>query len=266
MQSAFLDRKKVDLRIEDRSGPSGRKVRGSYDGSLNVMFLDKGFLLRSARQVSRKVKGDKAVADVLAWKMMPTLAHELSHGMVHEKLDAVLGIPFWYVFLEDEILAYADEGAALRELFRKRGELWEKGMILDTEVYALSLVRAWDRGMPSVERLAKKRYKNRESVFTASRIELVRESQERIRKAEEGLARVPEDKRYFSQLIKDGSPTAAAKLEKVREAERVYRRIQDKEKRRLAVWSSAERFERLRKFYRKEIDERAAWMRSWRAR
>ena len=106
----------------------------------------------------------RQAAHILAYKLLPALAHELRHGITAEEWKRGLGFPLSVSPVETEVLSYADTIRVWRQLQeRSPGSLVAMLKGLDDE-YAL-LNSLWAQGWGAIERVVRKVYSKHPSIF-----------------------------------------------------------------------------------------------------
>lgn len=255
---AFLARTKLDLEVTDNPAHVDDSIVGAYDMIERRMYLDEVRLLEGAEQMMDAGASAKTTAEVLAWKSLPTIVHELTHAKNHEALRRLVGGPVSFPSVEDEQVAFYEGCLALFELFEERPELWDKGRILDFEKINADILKAWLAGPGVLDRVVAATYEGRPVLFKETskelllrvdrRIESLRRSIASMRAAQSaGQTRGPEMAGMVRGRDKD-LPGALRYAEGALASQLSTRK----------VLADPEALERLRAFYRESLADRRA--------
>lgn len=254
--AAFALRERIDLVIAPRGKGFSADALGSYDARQRRMYLDKKTLLAGAEELSAMGLRPEEVSEALAWKMLPTLVHELGHGMIGRKLQDELRVPFNMPVLEDEMLSFFDEVLVLHDSFAARPELWHPGMILDIEEDQAALLQAWRRRTEDLQESVRRAYPKRFSVLEAEDSWLWSWNASETLRDEKLLAEVRALRRRVAAAPPGEIPEADRKLRELRESERTARNLLEEDRRIRRVLADPVLLGRLRAFYRRELAAR----------
>jgi len=146
--AAFLfGKEKIPVVYVDPGLTLEESMIAMFEGPTGRFLVNRTDLALSALRLSQTGVPSKEVPEVLAWKMLPALAHELRHAIVREELLKAFGSPCGEVFLDDELLAYADTARVAREAVGLHPEYWEESLLLpDLDANSGILIDAWERG------------------------------------------------------------------------------------------------------------------------
>lgn len=263
---AFVSRERIDLEVTDNPARVDDSVVGAYDMIERRMFLDEVRLLDGAEQMLDAGAAPRTAAEVLAWKSLPTIVHELTHAKTHDGVRRLMGRPIAFPSVEDEQLAFYEGCLALFEMFDEKPELWERERILAFEKVNADILTAWLEGPGVLDRVVAQTYESRPRLLKETPEKLVALVDARITAERELLA----DMRKTRRIIEAAGPERAGI------AHRAYRELADNLRyveRSLAVDLSTRQalsdpaaLERLRAFYRGQLSERRARLEARRAR
>lgn len=255
---AFVSRERVDLEVTDNPAHVDDSVVGAYDMIERRMFLDQVRLMDGAEQMIDDGAPAKTTAEVLAWKSLPTIVHELTHARVHERVRKLMGRPIAFPSVEDEQLAFYEGCLALFEMFEERPELWEPRRILSFEKVNADILRAWLAGPGVLDAVVRETYDNRP--------ELLKEEPEKLLALVD--ARIKSESDLLAKMRRTRRTIESVGLERAGIPRRTYEDLADNLRyveRSLAVdvstreaLSDPARLERLRAFYRSELADRRA--------
>lgn len=184
----FISREGIGLVVTDNPSHVSDSVAGAYDLVERRMFLDEVRLLDAAEALQDAGATAATTAEVLAWKTLPTIVHEMTHAMVHDRVRRLAGTDIAFPCVEDEMLAFYDGAITLFELFDEKPRLWEKDRILDIDrLWGLTL-KAWLKGAGGLDEVIRDTYSERPSLLEESHETLLAYVDRRIDVLKEGLA------------------------------------------------------------------------------
>lgn len=263
---AFIVRRKVDLEVTDNPAHVDDSVVGAYDMVEERMFLDEVRLLDGAEQLLDQGASKATTAQVLAWKSMSTIVHELTHAKTHDEVRSLLGRPIAFPSVEDERLAFYEGCLALFELFEEKPELWDRRRILDMEKIDADYLEAWLEGPGMLERAVTETYEGRPRLLEEKPEALLARVDERIRDLRARIARMKELRRVVDKGGAEADGIARRRYRdlpgSIRYAERALA-IQHSTREAVADPAS---LESLRGFYRKALAQRRARLEARRPR
>ena len=262
----FVTRRKVGLEVTDNPAHVDDSIVGAYDMVEERMFLDEVRLLDGAEQLLDAGASNATAAQVLAWKSMSTIVHELTHAKTHDEVRRRVGRPIAFPSVEDERLAFYEGCLALFELFEEKPELWDRSRILDMEKVDADYLAAWLEGPGMLERAVAETYEGRPRLLEEEPAALLARVDERIRNLRGSISRMRE--------LQSVSHKAGAENDGI--ARRRYRDLPASlryAERALAIQLSTREaiadpasLEALRGFYRKALAERRARLEARRPR
>lgn len=162
----FVQKERIPLEVTDNPAHVDDNILGAYDMVDRHIYIDSVELLRAAEGLVDDGVSNKTTAEVLAWKSLPVVVHELTHGMIHDRVWRLYGRPFVFPSLEDEKLAFYDECLALFDMFDEKPELWSRERLLEMDKTQAMVLKAWLRGPAGLEELVTALYDERPSLLT----------------------------------------------------------------------------------------------------
>lgn len=255
----FVLRRRVELYITDSDAHMNPGAFASYNLQYKVMYMDKDRLMNGAMELKEMGFRTDEIGDILAWKTLPIIVHELTHAMTDARSEKNLGVRFLLTVLEDELICFFDELLALQELFGQRPVLWHRGMILDIDRVHADMLLAWKKDEAALRRHVRRLYPHLPSLETASRGELLEHARAFTEAAMEDLQKVRRTRRKCAKS--KGSEGCASAAELAR-SERVYRERLRWGKGTERFLSTEEGLDRVREFYSAEVERRLERLRS----
>jgi hypothetical protein len=222
------------------------------------MYLDEVRLMEGAEQMMDAGASAKTTAEVLAWKSLPTIVHELTHAKNHEALRRLAGGPVSFPNVEDEQVAFYEGCLALFEMFDERPELWDKGRILDFEKVNADILKAWLAGPGVLDEVVAQTYEGRPVLLEEKPAVLLARVDRRI----ESLRRSIRSMREVQRIVETGGPEMAG-LARRRVADlpgslRYAEGALASQRSTREALADPETLERLRGFYRASLADRRA--------
>lgn len=262
---AFLARAKVDLEVTDNPAHVDDSVVGAYDMIERRMYLDEVRLMEGAEQMMDAGASAETTAEVLAWKSLPTIVHELTHAKNHEAVRKLVGGPVSFPNVEDEQVAFYEGCLALFEMFEERPELWDKGRILDFEKVNADILKAWLAGPGVLDEVVARTYEGRPVLLEEKPAELLARVDRRI----ESLKRSIGSMRELQRIVDAGGPEMAGlarrRLGDLRGSLRYAEGALASQRSTREALADPESLERLRAFYRASLADRRARLEARRA-
>lgn len=204
-----LRKKSIRLRIEDPKPGAGisrdTAVAAYKDGGL---YLNRVALVLEAHNLESIGVPHEQTPEILAWKFLSTLAHEIRHGIIQQELEARAGF-FTPILLEDEVLASFDEVVVLKEAIAARSRFWEKRLLLHIDKENGTLLADWARP-GGLERNVRERYPAKVSALEIGREGLLRELEEEERRLK-GILRDTETARRILASARTAAEREAAR-------------------------------------------------------
>jgi hypothetical protein len=186
--AAFILDSRIPLDVTDNPTRVDDNVQAAYDLVDRRIYVDEVRLMEGAEELLDQGAPQAVVAEVLAWKTLPTIAHEITHAITHRELERRLGRRFILPCLESEMLSFYDELMVQHELFRERPKLWAPEKILKIErSYGESLL-AWKHGRPALDAMIRDIYDGTPELLAAPKEDLVAAVDRRIEQVSQSLA------------------------------------------------------------------------------
>lgn len=166
----FVKKEDIDLKVIMPGDRMQATTLGLYVDRENSMFLNRSMLLKGAEELRRKGTPDSVIPEILAWKTIHIVVHEIRHGMNSQGLIAKKGVYFPLTYIEDEYIAFIDQMATIHEVLVVRPELWEIERILDIEKNVAVLIEAQQRSVDGLKALvrAQPRYAQKPAVLSGN--------------------------------------------------------------------------------------------------
>lgn len=234
-------RKKVAFIMQDPGENLSRTTVAKY--LPGAVYVNRYRMVVAALRLERRGLPLDEIPEVLAWKMIPVIGHELRHGMIHEDMKDILG---YYCPLalarENEVIAYFDEQNIIREVTAKRPELYRKRMLVGhIERHQGRVLMAWDGGLQGLKGYVARYYPKRRWVLETER-EVLLASIEATKR--QGERRLKSYKKMSAQEL------AALRAKEDRDPEKAARRLIRKAEECRKTLSTPRMFKKYRKFYR----------------
>jgi hypothetical protein len=245
--AAFIFSREIDLEVVPPGPAVPESSLGTYHDDKRKMFLNEHVLLRGMRELRDKGATDEEIPEILAWKMMPTIAHEIRHAMTAEGVRQASGVSPPFKPLESEFISFLEEIVVILEIIRVRPGLWsDSSRILEIENGTAALLRARKRHPVVLKEsiAATGSYRKRHRILDTPRAELVERYQNEL----------ADYKRYFANL--ETAPDSFADPAEAEELEHVAMqsvRSLGHVRKMHELYSDAEVFNRIHAFYATEI-------------
>lgn len=220
---------------------------GAYDFTADRMIIDEVRLLDGAEELLDKGFSRGEAADILAWKMLPTVVHEITHAMTHHDMVELFGGPMVLPFVEEEVLAFFDMVLVLREMFEKRPVLWDRKMILDIERTNASVLRAWKKDTSVLERMVAASYPDLSPLAGTPRKDLLAAAELDSVAAEDRV-------RELRGLLEDEA--AAGHRDRILRLLRQAESLRVRRRKTVEVLADEGSYKRLKSYYKARLDER----------
>lgn len=242
---AFVKRHGIDLVVEAPGGALPENALGCYVDDERRIYMNKEDLMKGVQELRRKGTPEDAIPGVLAWKFLPTVVHEIRHGLTRQRLRE-RGLNVRLSPLESETISFLEEAVVFREEVQARPKLWaDHSEILEVEESTGHLLQALDKDVGEVKVMVGNLYGGKASILDTPREGLVAEYRRRL---DVVLARADELLRLDASEL--GDSAVAADFEdfawSLAEAIHLYREM-------LAVLESPDAYARYRRFYQEEL-------------
>lgn len=231
--AAFFLKERLDLSVTDSLERVDDHVLGSYDPIERRLFVDQVVLLDAADELEEKGLPRADVPEVLAWKALPLVAHEAAHALTHRELERRMGEWVVVTAVENEMVAFYDEVLCLRDMFKLRPKLWDRERVLDFERGYASVLGAVDDSPAQLDALVRRLYSHLPSLLEGPPEPI-------LEKVDGTIAWL--EKRLEGTLEPEDAEYTAVRLD-------LHRRYR-------AAVADPKRRDRLKAFYRQELDWR----------
>ncbi len=124
----FVKSDGLDLRIV---APEAENLGGfgSYRKLSDEILINAELIEEGRRELAESGFSPAEVAEILAWKTLPVIAHEIRHAMLDRRLKKRRGLTFDIPTVENEAIAYIDEAAVVLDAMKNRRGLWERAPV-----------------------------------------------------------------------------------------------------------------------------------------
>ncbi|TPW18933.1 MAG: hypothetical protein FD126_3191 [Elusimicrobia bacterium] len=258
----FTARERIALEVTDNPAHVDDNTLGAYDMVERHIYIDEVVLIREAETLADAGVSARTTAEVLAWKSLPVVVHELTHGLVHDEVRRMMGRAFIFPTLEDEQIAFYAGCLALFDMFDEKPDLWSKERLLEMDETEGRVLQAWLIGPRALERLVALLYEGRPSLLEDDDKELLAVAQRRVDATRERLAAMRSTQRAVAE---HGPEMAGVSQRFLRELPKALAY----EERALAILtdtrdilSDPAALARLRAHYKKGLEERRARLES----
>lgn len=254
----FVARERIPLEVTDNPAHVDDNTLGAYDMVERHIYIDEVVLIREAEKLVDQGVSAPTAAQVLAWKSLPVVVHELTHGMVHDEVRRLMGRAFIFPSVEDEQIAFYAGCLALFDMFDEKPDLWAEERLLEMDETEGRVLQAWLLGPRALERLVSAMYDERPSLLADDDKELLAVAQRRVDSTRERLAAMRATQRAAAA---HGPEMAGVSQRTLRELSQALKY----EERALAILtdtrdllSDRAALARLRAHYKKGLEERRA--------
>jgi hypothetical protein len=262
----FVQKERIPLEVTDNPSHVDDNTLGAYDMVERHINIDEVELIRAAEGLVDDGVSTKTTAEVLAWKSLPVLVHELTHGMIHDRVWRLFGRPFVFPSLEDEKLAFYDECLALFDMFDEKPELWSRERILEMDKTQALVLKAWLRGPTGLEALVTDLYEGRPSLLVEKDEPLRLIAERRAASLRRSIAAMREASRaatdYGPEMAGVSQRFLADLPQALEHAEKSLKLVTAAQ----GILADPESLKRLKAFYRTELEARRAKLEARRPR
>jgi len=254
----FVQRERIPLEVSDNPAHVDDNTLGAYDMVDRHIYIDEVVLIREAEGLVDEGVSPRTAAEVLAWKSLPVVVHELTHGLVHDKVRKMMGRAFIFPSVEDEQIAFYSGSLALFDMFDEKPELWSQERLLAMDETEGHVLKAWIKGPRVLERYVELLYEERPSLIADDDKKLLEVAQNRVDSVRARIAAMREARRAMDA---HGPEMAGVSQRFLRElpaalahSERALAILTDTRD----VLSDPSSLTRLRAFYKSELEARRA--------
>ncbi|HAZ08638.1 MAG TPA: hypothetical protein DCZ01_08990 [Elusimicrobia bacterium] len=96
-----------------------------YDRNSNTIYIQNNDLPGFIKELQGKGLPERESHQVVAWKLLPMISHEICHGMNKKKMVALYGFAYNGSSIEDETICWATQARTLGELQSRNPPLWK---------------------------------------------------------------------------------------------------------------------------------------------
>lgn len=245
---AFVLKHGIDLQIREPGDKVTAGALGSYADEDRTMYINKEFLLQGVRELRVKGAAEDEIPNILAWKALHVIVHEIRHGMTNQGLREEAGLNFRAKPIENEYISFFDQLRAVHEILRVRPELWQDdSRILEMERDLGVLLQALNRDIKSLKEFvaAQPGYHGKDVILKTKRSALLREYRglrRELRASWADFTASTPDEIVDAEIEKDLEHTAMMTARSLR----FYNEV-------IAVLEDESAFRRIRSYYGKEL-------------
>ncbi|MBI3297690.1 MAG: hypothetical protein HYZ75_05970 [Elusimicrobia bacterium] len=236
-------RPRVDLRFPAPGDGFSEHTVAIYEEGL--VRVNRRWLAAGGAALEAKGVPYARVPEILAWKALPVLVHELRHGINSVEMRAELGRVCDNFIVEEEAVAYRDQTAALKALLARGKPAFHEALYVDADRVSFSVLRAWDAGPGEFMEDVRARNEGKLSALTSTRAELLEAAASLLDDSRANLAAWrSKDPEARARLLKELGPNAEARsAELVRHNEDCA-----------AIFSDPELYGRWRRFFSERVE------------
>lgn len=242
---AFVARTKLPLRVSDDIHRVDDHMVASYDPVGKDIHIDEVRLIQEAEGLTDQGVSTGTAAEVLAWKSLPTVVHEITHAINDEGVRKAAGGEFLFKELEDEVVAFYDGLLALFDMIQEKPELWSGERILDIDRVEADYLKEWLKGADDLEETV-------ESVYPRNTRLLKTEPERLIALLDAELERDLD----ILALLRSGRPYSSSRFASAAEAARHFERVHAMRRATRAVLADPARLARVRAYYKDAVEDR----------
>lgn len=248
---AYVARTKIPLRVSDDITRVDDHMVASFDPVRRNIHIDEVRLIQEAEALTDQGVSSATVAEVLAWKSLPVVVHEIAHALNAEGASKAAGGAFLFRELEDEVVAFYDGLLALFDMIREKPELWREDRILEIDKVEADYLREWLKGADDLEATVEAVYHRNTRLLKAEPERLLASLERDIAAAEDVLA-----------VLRSGEPFSSRSFASAADAEDYFRRVAAMKRATRAAVADPARFARVKAYYRDALADRRARLES----
>lgn len=229
-----------------------------YDHNSNTIYIQNDDLAGFIKELLGRGLSKQESHQVVAWKLLPMISHELCHGMNAKKMVELYGFAYNGSSIEDETICWATQARTLGELQSKNPSLWKSGRFSlaggAVEKADEALLEAWDRGPSSLRDFVRGHYHGRAELLTTERETLLTQLEANVNALRNV---VPEILRNPGKALREADPGQKAELEnliRVMSRPGVRELFLRQTEELVALLRNPEHFELVKSFYARELD------------
>ena len=179
----FLLKRRIDLEVTDEDEKIPSDAIGLYSDVDNKMYFRKETIDSGRKTLSGRGVADDEIARMMAWKMLPTMAHEIRHAITHDKIRRRLGFTFAMPCLESEMISFVDTVRVMKAAIAAKPDYWADGMLVDVDADNGQLLAAWRKNPSALKDLVEPLYPDIASVLDMSQEELLARVDDRLQES-----------------------------------------------------------------------------------
>ena len=236
-------RPRVELRFPAPGFNMGENTIAIYEEGL--VRVNRRWLAAAGAALEAKGVPYERVPEILAWKALPVLVHELRHGINAEEMQAELGKVCDNFIVEEEAVAFRDEVAALKPLLAIHPLAFHHALFTDIDQELANILASWDAGPAKFLADIAASYPGKLSAMKSSRQELLAASKELLADRSADLAAWrSKDPKERARLVAERGPEAGRRLKELTLHNRAC----------VDIFSDEELYGRWRRFFSERIE------------
>ncbi|MDE2290630.1 MAG: hypothetical protein KGL53_01000 [Elusimicrobia bacterium] len=172
----LLSQRRVELVFSDPGPAISADSVAMY--SPGVVRINRQWLCWAGSQLAARGVPYSRIPGLLAWKLLPTLAHELRHGITHEQMREEVGDVCPAFVIENEVVSFYDNVRVGKAVLRRNPSAFTDDLLLGSVDRDLAqTLAAYKSGPTGLESLVASLYQGRLSAVSATRQQLLDEAE-----------------------------------------------------------------------------------------
>ncbi len=250
---AFVIKNKIDLQISTSTLKIPANATGLYRDADRKMYINEDVLLKGRKELYYRAVDDAEVPKILAWKLLPTLGHEIRHAITHEKIRRQLGFSFDISSLEDEMISFVDTVRVLQEAINKNPDYWLGRMSLQIDASDSALLGAWKQNPAALKQLVEPLYPKSPSVLDLDQKQFLDFLDKMLVGLRSTRAEVLKVKKEIAELKDPAERASTQRYFDDSEQDEVSRTNLERVERLRKVMSDPANYAKIRKFFKAQI-------------
>ncbi|MBI3554054.1 MAG: hypothetical protein HY077_16280 [Elusimicrobia bacterium] len=250
---SFVLKHGIDLQISTSTAKIPAQAVGLYRDADKKMYINEDILDKGRRELYYRSVEDAEVPKILAWKLLPTLGHEIRHAITHEKIRRQLGFSFDMPSLEDEMISFVDTVRVLEEAIQKNPDFWLGRLSLRIDGSDSALLGAWKKNPTALKQLVEPLYPITPSVLDLTHAEFLARVDASVKERRETRAMVVKAQKLITELKDPAARAREQRLLDDSEADQTSRVDLERFERLRGVMGDPANYAKLKKFFKSQI-------------